>query len=192
MTADGRLSEEREDAFVELMGALGMDEQALEAQHPGFVGQVVMGRLKDGRLPVADSPRLMARRGEVVHLEVPATLLKEVVDREYRGGYRGVSFRIAKGVSYRVGGVRGRSVVTGSHLEPADHGVLSISSSRAVFLGNARSMEFPYAKLLNLEVFTDGIRLHSSNRQAAPLFRVTGVSGDVVAATLNAAVQRVA
>jgi hypothetical protein len=33
-------------------------------------------------------------------------------------------------------------------------------------------MEFPYAKLRKVELFTDGIRFHASNRQTAPLFKV--------------------
>ena len=41
---------------------------------------------------------------------------------------------------------------------------------------------------LPMEVFTDGVRIQSSNRQTVPLFKLE--SGDVFAATLNAAVPR--
>jgi hypothetical protein len=41
---------------------------------------------------------------------------------------------------------------------------------------------------MNVEVFTDGIRFHASNRQRTPLFAVS--NGEIVAATLNAAMQR--
>ena len=41
---------------------------------------------------------------------------------------------------------------------------------------------------MSFKVFMDGIRFHSSNRQTTPLFQIE--SGDMVAATLNTAIQR--
>jgi hypothetical protein len=186
--ADDVLDEDEEAALVDLAAALGVDQDTLETRHRPILNRLVVARVNDGRLPILDAPRLMIKEGEVVHLETPAALLKEVAIREYRGGYGGVSFRIAKGVRYHTGGMRGRSVVVGSELQTADTGVLSISSRRAVFIGTSKTIEFAYARLVNIEVFTDGIRFHVSNRQSAPLFRVE--SGDVVAAVLNAAAQR--
>lgn len=130
----------------------------------------------------------MAKKGEVVHLETGAALLKEVAVREYRGGYNGVPFRVAKGVRFNTGGFRGRSVVVGTTLQTTDTGILSVSSKRAVFMGTAKTIEFAYCKLVNLDVLDDGIRFHVSNRQTAHLFQLD--SGQVVAATINAALQR--
>jgi hypothetical protein len=42
--------------------------------------------------------------------------MREVIDREFRGGSRGVSVPIAKGVRFRTGSFRGKSVVGGSHM----------------------------------------------------------------------------
>ena len=36
----------------------------------------------------------------------------------------------------------------------------------------------------------DGIRFHASNRQKAPLFKMEEGMGDVIAATINAAIKR--
>jgi hypothetical protein len=129
------------------------------------------------------------KRGERAHLQVPADLMKEVVLREYRAGYSGFSFRIAKGVRFHTGGVRGRSVVVGTELQVSDSGVLVITSQRAVFKGLRRAIESNYAKLVGLNVFVDGIQIHVSNRQTAPLFRVP--NGFLVAAAVNAASQAV-
>jgi len=80
--------------------------------------------------------------------------------------------------------------VVGTELVAEDSGVLALSSQRAVYMGSKNSMEIPYAKLLNIDVFTAGVRLHASNRQRAPLFKMEEGMGNVVAATLNTAVQR--
>jgi hypothetical protein len=115
--------------------------------------------------------------------------MKEVALREWRGGSSGVSFRIAKGVSYRTGAIRGKSVVVGTELQVADSGVLAVTSQRIAYMGN-KTIELPYAKLMNLDVFSDGVRVHASNRQNAPLFKVDPGVGEVIAATVNAAMQK--
>jgi hypothetical protein len=89
--------------------------------------------------------------------------MKEVAIREYQGGTAATAF--AKGVRDTTGRTRGRSVVVGTELRVADTGTLTVSSKRLVYLGSKKSMEFPFAKLLSFDVFNDGIRLHSSNRQ---------------------------
>jgi hypothetical protein len=71
---------------------------------------------------------------------------------------------------------------------PADSGVLVISSQRVVLLGAKKTVELPYAKLVNLTLFSDGVQFHESNRQTAPLFLVS--APDVAAAFIHAAAQR--
>ena len=73
-------------------------------------------------------------------------------------------------------------------MQIADTGPLAVTSARVVFLGGRKTMEMPYSKLVGFEVFTDEICFNVSNRQNAPLFRLG--SGEVVAATANAAMQR--
>jgi hypothetical protein len=94
-----------------------------------------VARVNDGRMPQLDNPQILLKRGETAHLALAAQLLNEVVDREFRGGSRGVSFRIAPGVRYRVGSFRGHSVVTGSYMQAIDSGTLTITSQRAVYTG---------------------------------------------------------
>src|SRR4051812_47826406 len=98
--------------------------------------------------------------------------MKEVVQREWRSGSSGVSFRVAKGVRYRVGQTRGHSVVVGTQMQVADSGTLAVSSQRIAFMGSRKTVEVPYSKLLNIDVFNDGLRVHSSSRQNALLFKM--------------------
>jgi hypothetical protein len=52
--------------------------------------RLVVAKVNDGRLDAVESPRLMTKKGEVVHLETEAALMKEVVLREWRGVERRV------------------------------------------------------------------------------------------------------
>jgi hypothetical protein len=91
-------------------------------------------------------------------------------------------------VRYRVGQSRGHLVEVGVQTVVQDTGILSVTSQRVVFLGSKKTSEVLYSKLVGLEVFSDGIRLHASNRQNALLFKAPNV-GDAIAATINAAMQ---
>jgi hypothetical protein len=185
---DDLLTIQEELAFDELAAAMEIDKPTFHSGFRELNFRVAVARANDGRLYEIENPRLITKADEVVHFEMYASLMKEVAIREYQGGYGGVSFRIANGVRYSTGRTRGRSVVIGTEWQVADSGVLSVSSTRAVFLGSTKSIEFQYAKLMGMDVYSDGIRLSVSNRQTTPLFQLE--SGDAVAATINAAMQR--
>jgi hypothetical protein len=114
--------------------------------------------------------------------------MKEVEKHEWQGGFGGLSFGIAPGIRYHVGGSQGKSVVVGTKLQEADYGILTITSQRAVFKGARQTVECDWAKLIALNVFTDGIQFHVEDRQTAPLFKLG--DGDEMAAVVNAAIQK--
>jgi hypothetical protein len=99
-----------------------------------------------------------------------------------------MSFRVMKGVSYRVGSFRGRSVEIGRSIEVADSGTLFVTSHRVVYTGLRKSVEVPYPKMLDLNVYTDAVQFHVSGRQTPSMFRVA--DGPLIAAAINAASQR--
>jgi ribosomal protein L21E len=130
------------------------------------------------------------KKGEMVHIECAASLMKEVAIRQYQGGYSGFSIPLGKtGIRYKVGGSRGHSVEVGTQLNVADSGVLSVTNKRVVYSGTRKTVDMPYSKLVNLGVYNDGLQFHLSNRVNAPLFQVPRGS-QVVAAIVNAAAQR--
>jgi hypothetical protein len=188
--ADDYLTIDEEMAFSEVAEALDVDQAMFESDFRDVLMRMAVARANDGRLSVIEEPHLMTKKNEVVHLETNAALLKEVALREWRSGSSGVSFRVAKGVRYHVGQTRGRSVVVGTELQVEDTGILTLSSQRAAYMGSRKTMEFPYAKLMGVEVYNDGISIRSSNRQRTPLFRLEEGMAHVVAATMNAAAQR--
>jgi hypothetical protein len=186
---DDILTPEEETHVQDLVRVLGIDLGAFLAANPDLGRHVMIAEANGGSLPEVPSPRLIPKKGEIVHLEIPAVLLKDVAIRESQGGFSGFSIPIGRtGIRYRFGGYRGHSVVVGTERVAADQGTLVVSSQRAVFLGDKRTIEMPYAKLVDLRQFTDGVQFHVSNRQTAPVFQVG--APDVVAAFVHAAAQR--
>lgn len=118
-----------------------------------------------GDLPAGNPSDLILQKGELCHLSVPASLSEErVIRSSYKGGSHGVSIRIAKGLSYRVGQQRG-------HLE-SERGLVVVSegyfiatNQRLVFSGNKKSVSSPFAKLLDFQVYSNAIQYSVTNRQ---------------------------
>lgn len=177
-----------EGRLTQVAQVLGFGEGDLTRAIDRYQEALFIARVNDGRLPELAAPRIVLKRNEVAHLETEANLLKEVLIREYKGGSRGMSFRIARGVSYRVGSHRGQMQVVGSELQVAATGILTVTSQRAVFAGDRKSQEVRYDKLLSLNVYSDAIQFHVSNRQNPSTFRVR--SGPMIAAAVNGAIQR--
>lgn len=155
---DSYLTEVEEQTFLRGVSQLDLNEEDVQQAVSPYRNSFVIARLNAGRLPTISDPVIFLQRNEIAHAQVEASLLKEVVHRESRGGYSGFSIPIYAGVRYRVGSYRGRSVVVGTSLEVADKGILCLTSQRAVFKGMRRSVECLYSKLVGLNVFDDGIQ----------------------------------
>ncbi|MBI4282408.1 MAG: hypothetical protein HY672_02845 [Chloroflexi bacterium] len=184
---DDILSADEEKRLLDMASLLGIEQERLETDFRDLLFRLVVARANDGRLPTLPDSKILLKKGEIAHISMQASLMKEVVKTEYHGGYAGVSFRIAKGVRFHTGGFRGKSVVVGTEIRPEDLGVITATSQRVVFTGQRRTVEIPYTKLINLEVFSDGMRFSSSNRKNTVLFKLE--SGEAMAAVVNAAAQ---
>jgi hypothetical protein len=125
----------------------------------------------EGGCFLTTSTTLLLKQGESALLDVQVQLLKEVTDREFHGGSQGVSIPIGAGVRYRVGAVRGHMVTIGTHWTTADTGTLTVTDQRIVFHGGRKTLEFPFAKLVTLNVYTDAIDLGVTSRQSTSSFK---------------------
>jgi hypothetical protein len=188
--ADEVVTREEEDRLGRIGSALGFGQDDFAQAIDHYAEEVFIARVNDGRLPELATAPIMLKRDEIAHVVTNASLMKEVLIREYKGASRGVSFRVMKGVSYRVGSHRGTMQVVGSRLAPADTGELVVTSQRVVFTGPRRTQECRYDKLIDVNVYRDAIELHVSNRQKPSLFQVK--SGPMIAAAVNAAAQKLA
>jgi hypothetical protein len=74
----------------------------------------------------------------------------------YVGGSSGVSFRIARGVYYRVGGSRGHSIRT-ERLARDGTGDLVVTTKNVIFLAATGPTKIPAKKIVSVQTLSDGI-----------------------------------
>lgn len=98
--------------------------------------------------------------GEKAYAAVLANLM-EVQTVGYSANTSGVSLRLAKGVTFRTGGMRGRAA---KGLVNAASGELVITESRVLFSGDRKSFDIPLIKLLNATHYSDGFRFSDAKK----------------------------
>ncbi|MBS1718858.1 MAG: FHA domain-containing protein [Armatimonadetes bacterium] len=179
-----------QDANNHLLDSLGLAGLG----HPGVVAACTralaheyLSLIRQGQMPICGDSALNLADGEVSHVELGAALLEErVVNSGWVGGNTGVSFRVAKGVRFHVGGTRGRRVSERA-VVPVSHGLLAITNHRIAFLGNPKSFEAKWSRVMGVEPFGDGLTVFIANRAKAPTVQyVQPELAEVVAAICSA------
>jgi hypothetical protein len=181
--ADGVIGPDGFRQFFEFVANKNIDLDAL----PDIRREVRLGLAQGGYFLETDTS-LLLKKDEAALLEAPVTLLKEVTDRQFRGGSQGVSIPLGHGVRYRAGAYRGHMVTIGTHWEAADTGQLTVTDSRVVYHGGRKTLEFPFSKLATLDVYKDAIDLGVTSRQSTSPFR-TG-DPELIAGIIRAAFER--
>ena len=131
------------------------------------------------------------KKGEVAYLVLSGAGLVEPRrgPTQWVGGSQGVSFRIAKGMRYHVGGTRGHVVQGEERPTVIDTGLGVITNQRITFIGGKRSAEWAFAKLLGFSLELDSMAIFNvSNRQKASGLAYPPSTDLVVDAVVSAAV----
>lgn len=136
---------------------------------------VVLRSVMEGDPKFIDPPSgLNLRKGEgVVWVFYNVDFLEDRVRRKTVGGSQGMSFRIAKGVYYRVGGFKAESVATTERVL-VDNGYLAVTNAALYFVSATKSVRVPYNKIVSFDQFKNAIGIMRDAQTAKPQIFVTG------------------
>lgn len=95
--------------------------------------------------------------------------------RLYSGGGSGLSFRVAKGVRFRLGSGGGKSY-SKQELKTLDVGTFYITTKRYIFIGRKMNVIQPLKKVASVEVLSDGIAISRTGKIKREYFRGAGVT----------------
>lgn len=116
---------------------------------------------------------IIPKKNEVTNLVMlNISFLEARSVRQTIGGYGGPSIRVAKGVSFRLGGVSARSV-SHEELKKIDQGTLVLTNKRLIFLGSKRTINIDLRKIMAIEPYRDGIGSQRENKQKTEYFTGT-------------------
>lgn len=120
-------------------------------------------------LPVLENEILKLTKNELCHFAGDSNfckLKKQTVG--YQGGNRGVSLRIMKGVSFRVGNYQGHSIK--EEIVEKTQGKIYLTNKKLVFSAITNSRVIKYSEIVNLNIVDNMIQIQTEER--AYLFEV--------------------
>lgn len=147
--------------------------------------QIVLLRslIEDGAIPeynpmrtlVGTKPRALfalMRSESLLWVFPKAEYLTEVSQRHYSAGTSGFSFRVADGVTWRVGQSRGRSFTTES-MQVVDSGIVGVSTKHIYWagqrgFGKSKSFRIRLNRIVSVEMIKDGVALMRDAQSAKP------------------------
>jgi hypothetical protein len=183
--ADGYCSPEEMESIRLMASNFGTRLEDHDGIHSQLRRGAVKHRLRYEALRPVIISNLILNPGEHAFWNERATLYEQkVISRRSEGGSRGVSVRVAKGLSFRVGNHRG-NLVSETGTVPVSSGSLIITSDRVAFVGDAKSFSIPHRKLLHVEPALDGIRFSEVNKQKPRIILYGEPNGDLVFEVLS-------
>lgn len=157
--SDRKITGEEEQELQNIKHFLKIDDAHIGHTNRELRRLRILTEIEQGNLPTIELNDIAKKKGEIVHwLEIGSLIEERVVSRRYEGGSHGVSFRIAKGVSYRVGAHRGHLISETADV-PVSFGELIVTSMRVAFRGDRKSFNLALNKILDFDLFEDGIRI---------------------------------
>ncbi|MDD4902775.1 MAG: hypothetical protein PHE24_06635 [Patescibacteria group bacterium] len=169
--SDEQVTKDEEQELLTIQKYLGLADEEIQSNKKELARLRLLNEIQQGNIPTIPVKNLITQKDENAYWEEPATLIEEkVLRRRFEGGSQGVSFRIMKGVSYRVGGFRGHSV-SETGLVTVGDGDLIITSKRIIFRGDKKSFAVKLDKVLDIQLFTNGLQFSEINRSKPRMIR---------------------
>lgn len=185
---DGAITEEEEQELQTIKEHLEITDAEIAPTQVELTRFRLLREISAGHVPTVSVPGLVLQKLEEAYWVEPASILEErVINRQFVAGSRGVSFRIMKGVSYRVGAYRGH-VESETGVVAVSTGELVITSKRAIFRGDKKGFNLRLDKLLNVEMASNGVTITDGTSKPRVVQFVDAANTDIVGAILSHAV----
>lgn len=177
---DGHLDESEEEHLTQFRSRFSLSQEQLDSRGAysrlvkGAVLRDVMNGIVPERLQVQVAlPFNFQKTEKLVWLFSDVIYYEDRTRRTYVGGSQGASFRVAKGVYYRVGAFKGRPVETTERVLVGS-GLLAITNRHLYFSGGGKSFRIRHDKIVSIEPFSDGVGIQRDAQTAKPQIFVTG------------------
>lgn len=175
--SDSHLDKQELETLLDVQKAAGLSDEEVgydDRIYPHVYGAMIEaeGKLPVVHLTITDSNQVLLKRDEIVYFAQAAKLKEmKVVQVGYVGGSQGVSFRIAKGVRYHVGGSRGH-LVKDEHYVVTSAGALIITNQRVLLHPSAgnKPVSIDLKKILSYNCYENGLIIYKDGREKGFLF----------------------
>ena len=174
------LTQDEEDSLKRYINHFGLTPSQLNGRgmYRDFVNSAMLRGISHGRLPPKHEydfiiPFNLMKSEQLVWVIRDAEYLETVTRREREGTSHGLSVRVAKGMYYRPGTFRSRTVEWDETVH-ADTGLLGFTTKHLYFAGSRKKFRVRYDKIVALTPYDDGLGIMRDAMTAKPQTFRTG------------------
>ena len=151
------------DDFVNLL-SLPLNNLPTKYQNTNIskLGQMtILKNIQNGIIPKSNigAPILLGKNESILWTYCGVNLYLEKITKEWVGRSSGYNIRIMKGISYRVGQMKGRPVEHSS-MELNGIGLLYVTNKNLIFQSQEKGLKIPFTKIIGISPYSDGIEVH--------------------------------
>lgn len=149
------------------------------------LGKMAGKQLRDDEpLPVMQATNALMHKDEICHYTASATYVKtKNVVVGYTGGSSGVSIRIMKGMSYRVGASKSQPIR--GDVQEKTEGILTITNRRIIFSASKGAFDKKITSLSSITPYSDGISFQFGENQYPLILKQPTYVYQIVARIIN-------
>ncbi|HTS42489.1 MAG TPA: hypothetical protein VMH84_18340, partial [Xanthobacteraceae bacterium] len=170
------ITEEKNQRITTLCNTFGIRGDELGEAGMRLAKSQILKRLDEGKLPEKvqlDGVPIMFERNETaVWLFNGVSYYTIRTKTQYVGASQGFSFRVMKGVYYRVGSYKGEPIQT-QYMSEEARGALIITNQNLYFWSPQKVLKMPLNKIISMQPYTDGIQVVRDGANARPqIFKI--------------------
>lgn len=176
---DGNLDAKEEAKLACFMKQFGLTQEQLDMRgfYTRFMKGVVLRELMEGKVPSRVKVEVpvffnFQKDEKVIWVWDRVGYYEEKTRRQYVGGTRGLSIRVARGVYFRIGSFRGRPVETTERV-PVDTGLLVVTNKHLYFHGRTKTFRIRLDKIVAFIPFENGVGIQREATISKPQLFVT-------------------
>jgi len=177
---DGMIDVSEEKRLINFTDHFSLPQEILDGNGAWtkIVKAAVLRDILNGIIPQrvnieASIPVNLQKNESIVWAFPRSAYLEDKTRRQFVGGSQGLSFKVAKGVYFRTGAFKGRSVESTERVR-SDVGMVVVTNKHIYFSGSVKSFRIPYSKIVSFEPFNDGIGVMRDAANAKAQIFVTG------------------
>ncbi len=155
-----------------------------EIQHENDI-KTFINKLQHGMITIntSDNSPIIPKRNEKTSIVMNnISLLEPRSIHNFHGGYGGPTIRVAKGVSFRVGGFAGQGE-SHEEIRNIDKGTLVLTNKRLIFIGSKRTTNIDLRRIIAIKSYKDGVESQRTDKQKSEYF--TGTDKSSISFTTN-------
>ena len=138
------------------------DSQVVKLAQAAVIKDIQRGNVPANPLPI---PVILGRGESALWIYNNVTYYQEKVEKEFVGRHGGFSFKVMKGVYYRIGQSKGKPIEH-SYMDKVGVGQLIITNQNIFFYSQAKSIKIPFKKIVGLVPYSDGVEIQKDGATA--------------------------